>query len=364
LKIKKYIPWIIRILISLVFVVSGIAKLFPVWAFEKQLVDLGITSWCYAPYLARFMLSFEISVAILILQPHYLRMIVIPATILLLVAFSIHLSIEIYHHGAMSGNCGCFGQLIPMTPLEALIKNIISIALLIYLHRIIHDRKKGHNRFVYLLLGVVFSALLLFVLFPFCPCEKFQEEKQQVYNIDTINGKSISNDTNFLNITEQKTQDTTILKEKSAIEPDNIAQQSMPVEPKSRFGKYKVFGKEKVNLDEGKKVLCFFSPGCEDCVYTAKELSALSKKTELPPIYIFFMNEEAELIPGFLKEANFYYPYTILEVPVFWQLLGLNADTPGVILLWNGNIMRYYEGLDKNKFDVGDFENACKSING
>ena len=37
--------------------------------------------------------------------------------------FSIHLSTKLLD----PGNCGCFGDLIPMTPLEALVKNIITL---------------------------------------------------------------------------------------------------------------------------------------------------------------------------------------------------------------------------------------------
>lgn len=238
------------------------------------------------------------------------------------------------------------------------------MALLLYLFKVTPGREKGRNRFVFLLLAVVFSALLIFVLFPFCPCKAYQEKNQKFLFNDSLNNQGFKIDTNFKNIEEKKITDSIVLKEKSVKEPEVISQQIVTVEPKSRFGKYTVFGKEKVNLDEGKKVICFFSPGCEDCVHTAKEISALSKKMELPPVYIFFMNEETELIPAFNKQANCYYPYTILEVSVFWELLGLNADTPGVIFLWNGDIIRYYEGLDRNKFDAGDFENACKSING
>jgi uncharacterized membrane protein YphA (DoxX/SURF4 family) len=52
-KIKAHLPLIIRIIVFLLFIVSGVAKMFPIWAFEKQLVDLDIASWCTAPYFSR-----------------------------------------------------------------------------------------------------------------------------------------------------------------------------------------------------------------------------------------------------------------------------------------------------------------------
>ena len=51
--LKKNLPLIVKILIAALFLLSAIAKSFPIWAFEKQLVDLGIVDWCKAPYLAR-----------------------------------------------------------------------------------------------------------------------------------------------------------------------------------------------------------------------------------------------------------------------------------------------------------------------
>ena len=67
---------------------NDLAKSFPIWAFEKQLVDLGIVNWCNAPYLARLIIALETAIAIAILQKHYIKSFVIPVTILLLFANS------------------------------------------------------------------------------------------------------------------------------------------------------------------------------------------------------------------------------------------------------------------------------------
>ena len=122
-----------RILVSVLFIFSAISKMFPIWLFEKQMIDLGFADWCSAPFFARLLLALELGIGIAILQKHFLKRLIIPVTILLLVVFCAHLSFEIYKHGAMNGNCGCFGQMLPMTPLEALIKNIITIGLIIYI---------------------------------------------------------------------------------------------------------------------------------------------------------------------------------------------------------------------------------------
>lgn len=366
--VKKYLPWTFRILVFLLFGLSAVAKMFPIWAFEKQLVDLGIADWCMAPFWARLIIATELTLGIGILQPHFLRKIIIPATTLLLTVFSIHLTMEMVKHGPMNGNCGCFGQLIPMTPLEAFIKNIVTIGLLIYLYRNVQDREKGQNRISPLIMLFLGSALLMFAAFPFCPCVA-EEEPLPIVSADSLNVDStqVGLDSN-LALTDTVTADTS---SKVALNPtakkDTAKSKSTPVVPKadpgpkpvvSKYAKYTNFSGKSVNLDEGKKILCLFAPGCDHCRATAKEICALSKQMSLPEINILFMDEEAEVIPEFFKEAGCTYPYQVLKIVEFWRLMGADANTPGVVYLWNGNVVKFYEGLEGNKFDVEGLKKA------
>ncbi len=358
-KLKKYLPWSIRIFIFIMFMVSGIAKMFPIWAFEKQFVDLGFASWCNAPYFARFIIALEIAIGIGILQPHFLKRFVIPVTVILLAAFCVHLSMQMYAHGAMTGNCGCFGQLIPMTPLEAFIKNVVCIALLIYLYKHVNDREKGQNKFVYIILIYLASALFMFVFFPFSPCKNIETVVPEVSLTDSVKNLPEAKDTTNTTAVKQGNTDNkdAAIKDSTPI----VVEEKGPPKIKSRYSSVSTFSNKKVDLDAGKKILCLFAAGCDHCRHTAKELHLLAKKISLPPIYVIFMNEEIDQIPDFFKEAETKFPYTIIEVPAFWNLIGSNADTPGVVFLWNGNIIKFYEGLDANKFNVQEFEKVISN---
>ena len=165
--LKQHYPTIARVIICILFLLSGVAKMFSkhwepqIWPFEKQLVDLDIASWCSSPYFARIIIAIELFIGFAILQNNYLKKIVIPFTIILLSIFCIHLTMEMYKHGAMNGNCGCFGQLIPMTPLEAFIKNIISIGLLVFLYKKVGEKEPiQHNPLV---LVSIYLASTLFI---------------------------------------------------------------------------------------------------------------------------------------------------------------------------------------------------------
>lgn len=351
-KIKKYLPWAIRIFVFLLFLVSGIAKMFPIWAFEKQLVDLGITTWCNAPYLARLLIALEIALGIAILQRNYIKKIIIPTTILLLIVFCVQLSIEMYKHGAMTGNCGCFGELIAMTPLEAFIKNVIIIGLLLYLYRHVTENEKVKNKFIYLLLICLSSTLFMFIFFPFSPCQKKVNSERTVIHDDSIQNKIPAA---VLLVDTPKNADMK--------RDTNQAKQvvSGPKKVSSKFSEYKTFGSKKVNLDDGKKIICLFAPGCDHCREAAKAICTLSKKDNSPEVYILFMDEETDLIPDFLKELQCKFPYQVIDIPKFWQLLEDGANTPGVFYLWNGNIMKFYEGVGNNKFDPEGLKKAYES---
>ena len=354
---KAYLPWTARIVVSILFLVSAISKMFPLWMFEKQLVDLGICGWCDAPYFSRLLIALEVAIGIAILQRHFIKRFVIPVTAFLLVAFCVHLSIEMVKHGAMNGNCGCFGQLIPMTPLEAFIKNVLTLGLLVYIYRTTEEHEKGKNRFMVPMFIYSVSAFAMFAIFPFCPCESEDETTTEVVGESTIP----SVDDPYDSLVQSNFADTTKVISLTADTTAGIkVEEAQPANVKSRFAEFKNIGGKKVNLDEGKKLVCFFAPGCDHCRETAKELKALAAKMKLPDTYIIFMDEESFLIPEFLTETGFNKPYQVIDIPKFWTVLGSNASTPGLFYLWNGNIIKSFEGIEGNKFDAAALKSAIE----
>lgn len=345
---KNTLQWILRFIVFALFIVSALAKMFPIWAFEKQLVDLGIASWCSAPYLARLLLGVELAIGIAILQPHFLKRIVIPSTILLLLVFCVHLSIEMVKHGAMNGNCGCFGQLIPMTPLEAFLKNVATIGILAWLYKMTTEKEMKH-RFSILLLIWSLSSLLVFALFPFCPCAE-EPVVDASAETEMVNAADTSKTALAIDTLNQKT---------TAVEDPNAAVVDPgPAAVTSAFSKLAVFNGKKANIDEGKAIICFFAPGCDHCQATAKELAQMSKQKDFPPVYIFFMDEEAEKIPDFFTFAGKKFPHRVIDIPTFWTIIGDDGETPGVHYMWNGNIRKTFMGINERAFNAAELKKA------
>jgi thiol-disulfide isomerase/thioredoxin len=345
---KKYIPWTIRIVIAALFLISAAAKMYPspyfaISTFEvKQLYTLGFSPEI-AVYFSRTLIGIEFALGLLILQPHYLKRFVTPATILMLLVFIIHLTIDTIIHGN-SGSCGCFGSLLPMTPVEAIVKNIISVGLLIWLYKLLPAGSDEKNFWV---LSTVTLACILMV-FMAAPIQPAQPEPV-VDATETIP----SGNTEFTDVAPQDGVTATVPAAETPATETTTATPAIATKPgadepapvKSVYSQYYA------NADKGKKIIGLFAPGCEHCMATAKQLTEMkAKNKDFPELEIIFMDEEAEKIPDFFKFSGAQYPYKVIDIITFWKVLGNANDTPGVVYLWNGNKIKEWDGINERKF--------------
>jgi len=297
----------------------------------------------FAPYFSRILIGIEFALGICILLPHYLKKITIPATILLLAVFTIHLTYTTFISGN-SGNCGCFGDLIPMTPVEAIIKNIIAIGLLVWLFKLLSA--DGTSNF-WLLKSVGLGCILaLFMVAPM---------KSSTTTIDNSN----FTEEQSIGIVSDSTLSTVLPTIEKAIDSINKIKEEVKIdEPTAKKSGFANFFP---NIDKDKKILCFFAPGCDHCQETAKQLTEMRQKDKsFPEVSIIFMDEEVDKIPDFFTIAGKKYPYQIVDVISFWNVLGNTRDTPGVKYLWNGNEIKFYDGINENKFNAIELKKTIK----
>lgn len=356
---KVYFAWTIRVIVSILFLFSAYSKLHPNASFGlgtmevKQLYALGFTREV-APYFSRLLVAAEFALGIGILQPHFLKRIVVPATILLLVVFCVHLSYSILND--VGGNCGCFGELIEMTPTEALIKNIITIGLLVWLVRLLPKDKPPHN-FPFVALIYAVCALALFMI---APIQKKSSgtENTTVGEVVLVEDEPIIDTNTVIDLDPTSNAKTDPSDPKNPEkDPKEVVETPKDTSPKKVTSKFSKHVPASVKLDDGKKILCLFAPTCEHCMETAKTLTEMRKKDpNFPKIYIIFMDEGPEEIPAFFDYAGAKYSYQIADIVSFWEIIGMSKDTPGVVYLWNGNIRYFSDGIDANAFS----ENALR----
>lgn len=350
-KLKKYLPWTIRVIISFLFLLSAAAKLYPspyfaIATFEvKQLYPLGFSEEI-APYFSRILIGIEFALGILLLQRNFLKKLIIPATLAMLLVFTTHLSIETFMNGGNSGNCGCFGSLLPMTPIEAIVKNAIAMLLLGYLFLLVPNQSESKNSIWIVTTVTVTAILVLFMIAPIQPIaiatttiEPTPIEETLQMPIDSL-PKKMSVD---------------------SVSPAKISKEIVEIKDAAPQKKKSGYSSYFSSIDNGKKILCFFVPGCDHCREVAKELTEMKAKDKnFPEIKIIFMNEEADLIPNFFQFAGAEYPYTIIEIIPFYKVLGTGKDTPGIKYLWNGNEYVFYYGIENNKFNALEFNKIIK----
>jgi thiol-disulfide isomerase/thioredoxin len=340
---KSILSWGLRGLIAFLFLLSAAAKLYPSPSFAlttfelKQLIPMGFSE-DFAPYFSRTLIGCELALGILMLQPHFYKKLVLPMSFLMLLIFSSHLTYEILSVGN-TGNCGCFGALLPMTPMQAVIKNIIAMGIIAYLFKTA-DYSKDKSNFSFLM-AITFASVLLISFF--APVIKAaQTSIQQIAETEEIDTNQTS-----IPIIEATTTGDSITKSVVSIEKP-VAE---PKQSKSGYEKYFQ------GIDKGKKILCFFAPDCSHCQETARELTELKKKDpKFPKIKILFMDEGVEKIPEFFSFAGATYPYQILDIVTFTNVLGVTKDTPGVLYIWNGNVIKTFDGINTNKFDKLSFK--------
>ena len=363
--------WILRGIISATFLFSGYTKLHPhIEFFEHDLVNKGITGWMGAHYLSRALISFELFIGVAYLQNHYFRKIIVPASFLLLAAFSVYLSYTLFLDGN-KGNCGCFGQILPMTPLQALIKNIVlmGIVAFIYIKTRINS-PKWHIPFM-MLEAIGFFMLLQFPI----PVES----KPQPFVAMPLSADTIAHSSPLIPINSSQS-DIAPKDDKMTVKPASNAaspvqnssksnQQSSPknnqsttgnqqlTKTTSPFAKYTTFSDKKAtNLDDGVKLIALFDPDCDHCMRAATKIANLRKNgLNLPPMYILFLEGNDDKIPNFFTVTGLNEPYMVVGALDFFQFL--KNSPPRVVLLNNGAIAGDWESED---FDEANFKAAVE----
>ncbi len=317
--------WIFRVILGSLFILSAISKLFPIEAFDLTIVNQGITNWSVAPYLSRFIISVELFLGISFFINPFVKKISIPFSFLLLVVFCVHLTYLIAT-GSGSKNCGCFGELIPMSSVEALIKNLILIFLLFLVNKYFLFEKKLNYSFAFAVFSIVFGGMfLIFQIKPYNIPPKDEIQTQMNDSVVTVAPSPSKKKSDTVQVTT-KTSNT---EQKTSSEKPKV---------KSVFASFREFsGGEIVNLDNGIKLVCLFSLDCEDCMETAYKLGQAKKDwNNFPPLYILFLGEENQ-INNFFDAAAMTFPYKIISPQSFFPLI--KNYPPRIVLLNNGNII-------------------------
>ncbi len=313
--LKRIIAITLSIIVGSVFIYSGYTKLFPVIeTFEFTFVELGIANWYTAPFIARLFLGLEFFVGCLLILNYQLKKITIPITIILLSFFTIYLIIQIFVSGN-NGNCGCFGEHLKMTPLQAIIKNAIMFGLLFIVYFIYEGWKIKYNSLLLSFVGVT----LILTPFIINPID---------YNYTSNNLDEKVNYPLALNLLFQ---------------PEDSSKVEIP----------------KVDIRKGNHVVAFLSLKCPHCKIAAKKFRLIKKNNPQISIY-FILNGQKSDYSNFIEETKAdNIPYSFCLGKTFVKLASFRL--PRIYYLDNGIVLRKVDYLELNQYEIEEWYN--KKIN-
>jgi uncharacterized membrane protein YphA (DoxX/SURF4 family) len=156
----KPLTLILRIFLGITFIVSAILKLFPLEAFEARIIETApFLGWTFSMITARLIIACEFALGIFIAAGFWLRRVVYPLTLAMLGFFTCIVLYSLIRVGN-EPNCGCFGELLPFSNIESLLKNIVFISLTLFLYK--HAPARSLK---YWWIGIIVLAISIFSIF-------------------------------------------------------------------------------------------------------------------------------------------------------------------------------------------------------
>lgn len=311
MKFKFAFFTILNILLGLIFIYSAYSKLYPIEPFELTFVELKIANWYTAPFIARFLISIEFFIGILLLSNLNVKF-SSKLAILILLFFCLYLIAVMILQGN-NGNCGCFGTRIVMTPLQALIKNSLMIGLLLTIY-FFHDGLKWKMSSYFILFNALASLALPHILnyVELSYSEHYLVKKENIYPLGL--------DTLF---------------------------------------KYAALHKPPKELKKGKHIISFMSLTCPHCRIAAKKIRLIKELNPHLPFYFVLNGEESDLKKFFEDTRATNIPYCMLLGKPFVYLAGLKL--PAIYFVQNDSVVNQLNYMELQQSEIEKWYNDFNS---
>lgn len=301
----KILLFILSSFLGLIFLYSGYTKLYPIEPFEYTFVDLGVANWRIAPFIARFMIGLEFLIGFLLIFGIYIKRFTIKLTIASLILFTIYL-IFIIATAGNNGNCGCFGTALSMTPLQAIIKNVVMLA---------------------------FS----FVLYKFYDGFNFNKAGKWLFGLCFLSAFALPHILNYVDLSYSEAY---LIKKEDhfKLELDSVYKDAkIHTPPKT--------------LSKGKHIIAFMSMTCSHCRTAAKKLRIMKERNPNISMYLILNGDYKKIQPFFEDTKARNIDYCVLNGRNFVYLAGL--DLPVIYMVNNSIVENYidYMLLDQTEIE-------------
>jgi hypothetical protein len=273
-----YMRNFLQFFLAATFLFSAYTKAIAPGFFEVLLEQQGLVpNRLYGAWATRAIIAFELWLGISMLLSFYTRLI-LRLSFVLLIAFSAHL-IYLIAIGD-TGNCGCFGEMISMTPLASLAKNAVLLVIngiLLFFHY--KDQRKSWITWV--LLPALFATAVF------------------VWPIQT--------------------------------EPDEVVEK-LPIF-KAETG---------IDLNRGSYLVAILNLSCEHCQEAAEQIVMWQNSgIALPQVVALYFAEGDTTVADFDNITGSNFPYQMITVNTFFDLIG--SAPPRVYWIVDGQVKQFWD---------------------
>lgn len=358
-----------RIFLGLLFIFSAVSKLISLPFFDGMVSELFLGpdyydqpgALLYIQIFTRLLISVELVLGVAVMQDRWFKKLVLPSVMLMLLLFTIHLFYEGFtsEKGFIEGNCGCFGDVLPMNNLESILKNVAAMIIGVFVWRKYETGKSLASWVPPTVLGVVTMATLSMTVKKY---EAFTEPEVAVE--ENISG-SLDDTLKIIGElpldTASKDEDVAVVtqtpepvkQEPVAADPEPVVQQAGPDEKtkKMLLQMGKLSDGSSMELNKGEVLVCMFSMTCGHCQEAYKEICGISQyaASKLPNIYLVNYGKEFEQSYFFNQAGNCKHAHVRTEDYTRFNRLLEGKGFPRMIAFKDGKIVKEWDIDTYNK---------------
>lgn len=295
---KEIVKLILRVLVGVMFITTAIMKLFSLDEFELYIYSFEILNFVTVTIFARLLIAFEFLIGVFLIakiQYKYTWWL----TMLTMIGFTLFLIYAAIFRN--DSNCHCFGDFIELNPVSSIVKNLITIGILL----LIKNEEDYQFRFKKWVAGI---AVAIAVIVPFI-----------VFPMDAVYNKFIgSNKEVNISAFGKMMQDTAI---------------------------------QRPDIEHGNYFMAFYLPGCQYCKLSIKKIHSIAERNDLDinRIKIMISGDEEHLRLFKEESQTENYPYYIISP--FASMDIVYGQFPTFVYISDGEVIKAtdFRGIDENE---------------